>query len=150
MEVDPLVTKAATLVTGRRALDIACGTGRNALYLARSGWSVVAVDINPESIEAVRKRSEGTIDARVLDLEHHALDFPDESFDLIAMIRFFQPSLFPIVKRLLRPGGVMATSAKMTGRFAAAPGELRRFVEGWEVIFEYEDGARAELIARKT
>ncbi|MGZ7077896.1 MAG: class I SAM-dependent methyltransferase, partial [Thermoanaerobaculia bacterium] len=59
-------------------------------------------------------------------------------------------SLFPVVRRLLKPGGILATSAKMTGRFAAAPGELRRNFEGWEIVYEYEDGMRAELIARKT
>ena len=148
MEADPLVTQSATLVTAGRALDVACGTGRNALYLARNGWDVIAVDINAESIVMLRERS-NDVDARVLDLEREPLDFPDGSFDLIAIVRFFQTSLFPTVKRLLRPGGILATSAKMTGRFAAGAGELRRNFEGWEVIHEFEDGVRAELIARK-
>lgn len=149
MDADPLVTRTATLTTAGRALDLACGLGRNALYLAQNGWEVIAVDNRADAITTLRERS-NAVDARVLDLEREPLDFPDASFDLIAIVRYFQPSLFPAVQRLLKPGGILATSAKMTGRFAAAPGELRRNFEGWEIVYEYEDGMRAELIARKT
>ena len=40
-----------------RALDIGCGTGANAVFLAGSGWEVVAVDFAPEAIEAARRRA---------------------------------------------------------------------------------------------
>lgn len=48
------------LITGRqpgRALDLGCGTGSDALYLAQNGWDVVGVDFVPEAIETARKRA---------------------------------------------------------------------------------------------
>jgi SAM-dependent methyltransferase len=48
------------LVVGRRpgrALDLGCGTGTDALYLAQNGWNVVGVDFVPEAIEAAEKRA---------------------------------------------------------------------------------------------
>jgi len=48
------------LVAGRRpgrALDLGCGTGTDALYLAQHGWDVVGVDFVPEAIEAATKRA---------------------------------------------------------------------------------------------
>jgi SAM-dependent methyltransferase len=48
------------LVAGRRrgrALDVGCGTGTDALYLAQHGWDVVGVDFVPEAIETARKRA---------------------------------------------------------------------------------------------
>jgi SAM-dependent methyltransferase len=135
-----------------RALDLASGYGRNALYLARSGWNVTAIDLSGDDVHALRDSAsnEGLpIDARIRDLERDPLDFDDESFDLIAIIHYFQPSLFPDVKRILRRGGVIATSAKMTGRFAARAGELSGYFEGWELIHESENGMTAELITRR-
>jgi SAM-dependent methyltransferase len=48
------------LVEGRppgRALDLGCGTGTNAVFLAKQGWEVVGVDFVPEAVEAARKRA---------------------------------------------------------------------------------------------
>jgi SAM-dependent methyltransferase len=41
-----------------RALDLGCGTGRDAVYLAQQGWSVTAVDAVPNALGAARRRSE--------------------------------------------------------------------------------------------
>ena len=145
MKASELVIRSASLVAPGRALDLACGTGRNAIYLSSIGWNIIAIDIDPRVVPPASAR----LDVRIMDLEKMPLDFEDASFDLIAIIHYFQPSLFPVVRRLVRPGGIIVTSAKMTGRFAAGPGELRGFFEGWELIHVFEDGAISELIARK-
>lgn len=51
-----------------RALDLGCGTGRNAVYLARHGWEVTAVDYTPQAVRAAgeRARAEG-VEVRFLD-----------------------------------------------------------------------------------
>jgi SAM-dependent methyltransferase len=48
---------------GRTAVDLACGSGRHALWLARHGWQVVAVDFSREAVDQGRQRSrdEGTV-----------------------------------------------------------------------------------------
>ena len=138
-----IVVRAASLLPPGRGLDIACGRGRNSLYLASLGWHVTAIDIDPK----VMPEPSDSIDVRVMDLEKEPLQF--DPFDLIVMTHYFQPSLFPVVRRLLRNGGVLVTSAKMSGRFAAAPGALRSAFDDWDVIHVFEDGIISELIARK-
>jgi SAM-dependent methyltransferase len=50
-------------LTPRRALDLGCGTGANAVFLAQHGWDVVGVDFAPQAIETARKRSLDTRNA---------------------------------------------------------------------------------------
>ena len=140
-----IVVRAASLVEPGRALDIACGRGRNAIWLADHGWRVVAIDIDPN----VAPPESPTLDVRIMDLEKKALDLDDASFDLIVMTHYYQPSLFPSVRQLLRAGGVLVTSAKMSGRFAAARGALQSAFSDWEIVHVFEDGIISELIARK-
>jgi len=137
--------RAASLLPAGRALDIACGRGRNAVWLAQQGWRVVAIDIDAH----VTPEPSPALDVRILDLEKSVPSFDDASFDLIVMTHYFQPSLFPAVRRWLRDGGVLVTSAKMSGRFAAAAGELSSAFAEWEVIHVFEDGMISELICRK-
>lgn len=136
-EPSPLVVLAASSLPAGRALDLACGGGRHTLYLRSLGWSVVAID-----------RAPGVDEALILDLERDPLPFEDQSFDLIVMTLYHQPSLYPEVRRLLRPGGLFATSAKLMGRFAAAPGELRAAFADWEVLRYGEGDGVAELVVR--
>ncbi|HEX7828733.1 MAG TPA: class I SAM-dependent methyltransferase, partial [Thermoanaerobaculia bacterium] len=80
-----LVQAAETLAPGR-ALDLACGAGRNAVWLTRRGWNVVAIDGSSVAIDIVREH-DASIDARVLDLETGApLPFDNETFDLVAIL----------------------------------------------------------------
>ena len=137
-EPSPLVVLAASILPTGRALDLACGGGRHTIYLRSLGWSVVAVD-----------RSPGVPDALTLDLERDPLPFSG-SFDLIVMTLYHQPSLWPEIHRLLRPGGLFATSAKLMGRFAARPGELRDAFADWEILRYDERNGIAELLATKT
>ncbi|MCA9518221.1 MAG: class I SAM-dependent methyltransferase, partial [Myxococcales bacterium] len=50
--------EAGALPRGR-ALEIGCGTGMNARYLARAGWEVTAVDLAPKAVEIARERGGG-------------------------------------------------------------------------------------------
>jgi tellurite methyltransferase len=133
-----IVAEAARLLPPGRALDVACGSGRHTAYLRALGWSVVPVD-RASSVEG----------ALLIDLELTPLPFPPASFDLVVMTLYLQRALWPAVRRLLRPGGLLATSAKLTGRFAASPGELRAAFADWEVLRYGEQDGIAELLARK-
>jgi tellurite methyltransferase len=145
--VEPLdiVVRAASLLPPGRALDLACGRGRNALYLASIGWHVTAIDIDPH----VTPEPSPSLDVRVMDLEKDPLSFDDASFDLIVITHYFQPALFPVVRRLLRVGGVLVTSAKMSGRFAIQAGALAAAFADWRVVHRFENGIISELIAEK-
>jgi SAM-dependent methyltransferase len=144
----PLLVRAAESLAPGRALDLACGAGRNALWLASRGWEVVAIDGAAEAIRIVREH-DAAIDARVLDLESAAaLPFEDESFDLVAILFYLHRPLFAEARRVLRPGGLVVSAAKMRGTYRIAPGELARHFDGFDVLHASE-GEIAELVARK-
>jgi SAM-dependent methyltransferase len=95
-----------------RALDLGCGTGTQAVYLAKHGWSVVGVDLAPKAIEQARAKAsrEGVaVDFRVADVAR--LDSPRDSFDLVLDLGCFhgldawqRASYAKKVVRLTRPG----------------------------------------------
>ena len=149
-----LVDTASSLTPGR-ALDLACGAGRNALWLGRHGWNVTAIDGSEEAIRLVEERVEEhdlRIDARVLDLETDTpLPFDDESFDLVVILYFLHRPLFAEAIRVLRPGGIVVTAIRTRGlnaRFCLSLEELREEFAACEVLHA-SDGDTAELVARK-
>lgn len=96
------------LTGGGRALDLACGTGGAARYLAELGYEVVAVDASEVVVEALREaaREQGlSIDARVLDLEHEPI--PAGPYDVIVILKFLQRNLFEAIQAALAPGGLL-------------------------------------------
>lgn len=98
-------------LTGRkpgRALDVAMGQGRNALWLASQGWTVTGFDISPVAIEEARKEAVKRglqIDATVTSYEE--FDWGREKWDLIVFSYFFPQPVLPKVWESLRPGGLI-------------------------------------------
>ena len=89
-----------------RALDIACGQGRNSLYLAERGFEVVAMDISAVALNEARKQAELKqlrTDWRQTDLEAVRLD--EAAYDLIVNFNYLQRSLIPHIKRAIKSGG---------------------------------------------
>ena len=91
------------------ALDIACGRGRHALLLARSGLRVRAVDRDPGAIAEIRAEVERMglpIDAAVTDLE---TDPPphlgDSLYDMIVVVNYLHRPLMPMIRAAVKPGG---------------------------------------------
>ena len=75
-------------VTGRRILDMATGTGRAALALARRGALVTGVDASAEMLAIARKRaSEAGLSVDFDEGDAHALTYPNQSFDAVVCLR---------------------------------------------------------------
>lgn len=89
------------------ALDVACGRGRNGLYLASQGFEVVGVDRDPEAIafgKAEADRRGWAFAPREVDLEGpHPL--PGADYDLITCFYYLDRKLLPEMKRAVRLGG---------------------------------------------
>jgi SAM-dependent methyltransferase len=150
----PLLVETASKLKPGRALDLACGTGRNAIWLAEHGWQVTAVDRSPITIP--------TVDMHVADLEKHEFTIKEASFDLIAVCYYLQRDLFEAVKCGVKPGGVALVIVHLVepgheqSRFSLQPGELAKYFEGWEILHSYEGKPRdpehkrvvAEIVAR--
>jgi tellurite methyltransferase len=103
-----LVENIGLLPKGR-ALDVAMGGGRNAIYLAQIGFEVEGVDISPEAVrsalESARKVGV-TIRAQVADLEGDYC-IEKDAYDVIVCFNYLQRSLIPQIKDGLREGGMV-------------------------------------------
>ncbi|HUO66501.1 MAG TPA: methyltransferase domain-containing protein [Gammaproteobacteria bacterium] len=154
-----------------RALDVACGAGRNALYLAAAGYAVDAVDISSEGLE----RGRATATERGVDVSWHCVDLeespdalPRGQYDLVVWVRYVNAALWPAVLARLAPGGHLlveqhlVTNAEVVGptsaAFRLAHGELARAAKELVSVYDHEglivdpDGraaALAQLIARR-
>lgn len=118
-----------------RALDVATGTGRNALLLAEAGFDVTAIDISSVAIERATAESERRgldVTWQVADLDTAPL--PSGSFDLITVLRYRNPELWARLADALAPDGWLViehhlrTTADAVGprdpAFRLAPQEL--------------------------
>ncbi|WP_410584399.1 class I SAM-dependent methyltransferase [Amycolatopsis sp. lyj-108] len=86
-KVNARLAEIAEPLTPGTALDLGCGGGGDALWLAARGWRVTAVDISGAAVRALRERG-GPITALRVDL---AEDFPDGTFDLVSAQYFHTP-----------------------------------------------------------
>jgi SAM-dependent methyltransferase len=89
-----------------RALDIATGKGRNAIFLAEQGFDVVAIDVSPVALDEARQRAAGkslSISWQQADLER--IELPEATYDLVVDFNYLQRSLIPQIKAALKPGG---------------------------------------------
>jgi tellurite methyltransferase len=92
------------LASGRRALDIAAGSGRNALYLAEQGFAVDAVDISDSGLALVSGLHPNI---RPICADLDAFDIPAQRYDLIVNILYLNRRLFPQVREGLKLGGLL-------------------------------------------
>lgn len=121
------------LAPGIRTLDIACGEGRNSLFLARNGFRVTGVDIAERALARAGDRCNSaglTAEFLMVDLD---LWRPVETYDLIVNINFLQRELLPVLAANLSPGGLLFVDTIMAGDFLSgrhnpayllSPGEL--------------------------
>lgn len=169
------VVQAVERVGPGRALDMGCGSGRNALYLSRLGFDVTAIDANPGAIgmlqSIVEQEGIGNIDARQYDINDANLAGTWDFIVCTVTLMFLDPERVEAViadmQACTAAGGynlivaAMDTDAypcPMNFPFTLREGQLRAAYEGWEFPKYNEDlgtmhnGARlqfATMLARK-
>ncbi len=144
---------------GRRALDVACGAGRMALWLARAGFEVLAVDVSPVALA----RADAAAAALGLRLQTQALDveclpLPPGPFDWIACFAYLQRDLFQVLRERLAPGGLLVCEiatvqnlerhAHPSRRYLLERGELVRLVAPLELVYADEGWHEDRHLAR--
>jgi SAM-dependent methyltransferase len=149
---------------GRRALDLACGSGRHSIEMASRGWSVTAVDWSDAALEMLRSR-----DARVetveADLEAGHFEIGRNAWDLICVCLYLQRNLFAAIRGGIKGGGWILVAfplfderpdvRPMNPGYTLRAGELRSLFEGFEVLHYCEaeppppNRRMAYLLARK-
>lgn len=91
-----------------RALDVAGGAGRNALWLAARGLDVTIADVSKEGLAIANERASAaglSVETLLVDLEEEP--FPAGPWDLIVSVCFLQRSLFSVYPDVLAPGGLL-------------------------------------------
>lgn len=91
-----------------KALDLAMGTGRNAIFLAMNGYEVDGIDFSEVAVKKVKaraKRKSLAIHSLQADLTHYRI--AENSYDLIVNLYFLERTLFPQIKEGLREGGMI-------------------------------------------
>lgn len=114
--VSPIVEKYIEHVNVGQAIDIACGTGRNAHYLSDLGFMVDAVDISDYALERVKNSA--TINKIDIDLDKYNLT--PNKYDLIVNVNYLNRRLVSQMKDALKSGGVI-----MFETFIVAHGDFK-------------------------
>ncbi len=121
-----LVAETETLEPGR-ALDLACGEGRNAIWLAERGWQVTGVDFSEVAVEKARRLAA----ARGVEARFEAVDLlewepPAQSFELVLL--FYLQVEAAALRTVL---GRAARAVAPGGTFLLVGHHSRNLAEGW-------------------
>ena len=131
------IKKIQRLAPGKRALDIACGEGRNSVFLAQHGFLVTGLDISDVGLDKGMRRAAAAgvpVDFRQVDLDDYRFT---EQFDLIINFNFLLRGLIPNEVDALSPGGlliidtIMESADRLVSRnpaYLLQRGELQRIV----------------------
>lgn len=129
-----------------RALDVACGVGREAAYLAELGFAVDAVDVSDVAIARVRKRAgERGLDVRAtrMDLGQADTGFPRPPYDVICCFYFLQRALLKPLVGALAPGGLLLYETFTRDHVEVLGGQMpERFLLDHNELLHAFDGLR--------
>lgn len=106
----PILREFIDDIPDGRALDIAAGTGRNALFLAESGYAVDALDQSRTGLEiTLEKGEERGCGDRIhpIQADIPTYEFPTERYELITISFYRAIDQFPAIKEALAPGGYL-------------------------------------------
>lgn len=153
-------------------LDLACGSGRNGLYLLDLGLSVVFADRQQSQLDEIASQCESNKRARIwaVDLEQpEGNPLAGRFFAAILVFRYLYRPLMKAIRESIQPGGLIVYETFTTeqpnyGRpsnpdFLLQPGELQETFAGWELLHSFEgisvcetsgrEQAIAQIVARK-
>jgi tellurite methyltransferase len=163
-EPNAFLKKHISLLPKGKALDMATGEGRNAVFLAQHGFDVDALDISEKGLKKARKlaREKGVkVNTLLVDLDHYQIE--KDRYDLIANFYFLKRRLIPRIRKGLRKGGkvifetyllehrTLATGGPKQAKYFLKPNELLRLFKDFRILFYREgvfrEGGRRKAIA---
>lgn len=145
-----------------RSLDLASGSGRESVFLARLGWEAHAWDHAPDALERAERlaaRHGVGLHTRVVELERGVLPEPAGGFDVVMVFRYLHRPLWPWLASMVAPGGVVVYETFLEAqarhgrpskpRYLLRPGELREAFPGFTIERSEEgDPERPPVMAR--
>lgn len=146
------------------ALDLACGYGRNTLYLARRGLAAMGVDRSMESLAAGREKAvRSGLKASFVQADLTRFALPEKQFSVVICFKYRDRDWYPAMREALRPGGLLIyeTYTREHASYGLKPGnrahllernELYRAFSDWDIIFYREvwiGRGTASLVVRR-
>jgi len=139
------------LLTGHGdALDLACGLGANAIFLAKNGYQVTAIDFSDAALDKLSsyaREQSLAVTTRQIDLSSCLLG--DDCYDVIVVSYYLQRDLFPVIFNSLKSGGLLfyqTYSGKCINgcgpenpAFRLQQGELLSLCAGHSILYYRED-----------
>ncbi|MCG8037925.1 MAG: methyltransferase domain-containing protein [Candidatus Thiodiazotropha taylori] len=152
-----LLSNAHLLPEQGSALDLACGLGGNALFLAQRGFTVEAWDLSSVAIQRLAQGAGqlklNNLHARVRDVESQPPQ--TEQFDVIVVSYFLERSLIPTLIQALKPGGLVfyqtftrqavSSEGPQNPAFRLADQELLQLFSQLQVRVYREEGRLGDL-----
>jgi len=151
------------LIPAGPVLDIAAGDGRNALYLARNGHSIDAIDIAFAGLTRLMAAARAErLPVRAIQADLDDFPLPRDHYAAVINMRFLQRSLFPALKRAVRPGGIVMVETFLIDQrtighptnpqHLLAHGELGDLLQGLTIVCSeegcFDDGGSPVYLAR--
>jgi tellurite methyltransferase len=160
-----VVEAASYLPPGSRILDVAGGTGRNAIWLAGRGHDVTIADVSEIGLGLARQAAdEAGVEVGTEHLDFDVDPLPEGPWDVLLDFHFIDRSLFPVFMDRLRPGGYLIfcrATVKNLEKHDRPPspyllqeGEGWDLLTGWELViaregWSVEDRHEFEALAKK-
>ena len=164
-----LLVEFLPMLSKGRALDVAMGKGRNALFLASHGFEVVGLETDDESIDVCRadaKKRGLNLEIRRTDLEDlTSYKIESSAYDVVICFYYLQRNLIPIMKDALKPGGIIIYETFLIDQhltaghprrreFCFEHNELLNHLTGYRILY-YREGKdanetyKASIVAQK-
>ncbi|WP_254528461.1 class I SAM-dependent methyltransferase [Natrinema gelatinilyticum] len=172
LDPSPVLREYVDEPTTGRALDVACGTGRNAIFLAKQGCEVDALDQSVEGLRITRQNAaERGVGDRINLIQADATQFeyPENRYDVVTISFFRTLDRLSDLKDALKPGGLLfyqhhlrseppAEVGPSTDRYRFRSNELLRACLDLTILYyeessEQREGklsATVEIVARKS
>ncbi len=141
-------------------LDVACGRGRHALFLADRGWRVHAIDRDTDALAAIAKSAralEGAVTTEPVDLESPTASLGSKVYGAVLVFNYLHRPLMPAIVDAVGPGGVLIyetfTAAQAergqprNPAFLLQDGELSTLVRPLKILRSREGEFDGKLVA---
>ncbi|SDU45372.1 Tellurite resistance protein TehB [Desulfobacula phenolica] len=132
-----ILVKYVSLAPKGKALDIACGNGRNSRFLAQKGFQVDAVDISNIAMSHLADK-DTRINVICQDID--SWQIPQNRYQIIINIRFMDRRLFPMIQKGLKSGGVLIFESFIDEKkeYCVKQNEFLHAFESFHVVY-YEE-----------
>lgn len=160
-EPNPFLKRHGRFPDRGRALDLACGEGSNAVFLAKQGWEVDAVDISPVGLRKARNLAkQAGVKVNLIQADLDSYRISGEEYDQITVFYFWDRRLIPRLKKGLKKGGrilfetytletlLLGLEGPREARYLLKANELLDFFRDFRVLF-YREGVFREAGRRK-